>query len=221
MKTYNITYRKTYKIIYIKKYDIKTVSGDSLWSIAKKLGGTVNELKEANNLNTSLLNVGQVLKIPSKEIIDESVYIVKSGDSLYKIAEANNTTVNELMNLNNLKSTSLSIGQVLKLPSKKITQENSYIVKSGDSLYKIAEANNTTVSELMNLNNLTSTSLSIGQVLKLPTTNNSNISKTYTVKSGDSLYKIAEANNTTVSELMKLNNLNSTLLSIGQVLKLK
>ena len=43
----------------------------------------------------------------------------------------------------------------------------------------------------------------------------------YTVKSGDSLYKIAQNNNTTVDELMKINNLSSTLLSIGQVLKLK
>lgn len=91
------------------------VSGDSLWSIAKKLGVTVNELKEANNLSNSLLSVGQILKIPSQEIINESIYTVKSGDSLYKIAAANNTTVNELMKLNNLNSTLLSIGQTLKL----------------------------------------------------------------------------------------------------------
>lgn len=164
--------------------------------------------------------MGQVLKIPSTKIIDESVYTVKSGDSLYKIAQNYNTTVSELMSLNNLSSPNLSIGQVLKLPSKEITPENSYIVKSGDSLYKIASANNTTVSELMNLNNLSSTNLSIGQVLKLPQSG-STATPLYTVKSGDSLYKIAAANNTTVSELMRINNLNSTLLSIGQQLKLK
>ena len=69
-------------------------------------------------------------------------------------------------------------------------------------------------------NNLTSNLLSIGQTLKIPG-KQSTSSNTYTVKSGDSLYKIAQSNNTTVNELMKLNNLNSTLLSIGQVLKLK
>jgi len=200
-------------------YTVK--SGDSLWSIAKKLGVSVDELKAANNLTSSLLSVGQVLKIPGKEIINESVYTVKSGDSLYKIAQDYNTTVDEIKRLNNLSTNLLSVGQVLKLPAKKITEENSYIVKSGDSLYKIANKFNTTVSELMNLNNLSSTLLSVGQVLKIPTTNNSNQSNTYTVKSGDSLYKIANNFNTTVNELMRLNNLSSTLLSIGQVLKVK
>ena len=200
-------------------YTVK--SGDSLWSIAKKLGVSVDELKAANNLTNSLLSVGQVLKIPGKEIINESVYTVKSGDSLYKIAQNYNTTVDEIKRLNNLSTNLLSVGQVLKLPTKEITEENSYIVKSGDSLYKIANKLNTTVSELMNLNNLSSTLLSVGQMLKIPTTGNSNQSNTYTVKSGDSLYKIANNFNTTVNELMKLNNLSSTLLSIGQVLKVK
>jgi len=199
-------------------YTVK--SGDSLWSIAKKLGVTVDELKSANNLTSNTLSIGQVLKIPSKEIIDKNVYIVKSGDSLYKIAQNNNTTVDELMKLNNLTSSALSVGQVLKLPTQQITEDNTYIVKSGDSLYKIAQKYNTTVSELMSLNNLTSTMLSIGQVLKIPRSTSSNV-ETYTVKSGDSLYKIAQKYNTTVSDLMRLNNLNSTLLSIGQVLRVK
>lgn len=198
------------------------VSGDSLWSIAKKLGVTVDELKEANNLTSNTLKIGQVLRIPSKELIEENVYIVKSGDSLYKIAQNYNTTVDELKRLNNLVSNSLSVGQVLKLPTKQITEENSYIVKSGDSLYKIAQTYNTTVSELMDLNNLTSTTLRIGQILKLPAAGKtSTTQQTYTVKSSDSLYKIAQMYNTTVDELVRLNNLKSTLLSIGQVLIVK
>ena len=113
----------------------------------------------------------------------------------------------------------LSIGDVLKIPViEEEVKENIYIVKRGDSLYKIAQNYDTTVSEIMKLNNLTSTLLSIGQQLQIPSTSSSN---TYIVKSGDSLYKIAQNNNTTVDELMKINNLSSTLLSIGQVLKLK
>lgn len=135
-----------------------------------------------------------------------------------------NISVDELKNMNNLTTNALSIGQVLKVPKREITEENSYIVKSGDSLYKIAQNNNTTVGELMNLNNLKTTSLSIGQVLKLPNESNASTntsSNLYTVKNGDSLYKIAQNNNTTVNELMKINNLNNTLLSVGQTLKLK
>ena len=198
-------------------YTVK--SGDSLWSIAKKYNVSVADLKEANGLTSSKLSIGDVLKIPTKEEIPikENVYIVKSGDSLYKIAQNYDTTVSELIQLNNLTSTNLSIGQILEIPTT--TSTNTYTVKSGDSLYKIAQNYNTTVNELVNLNNLSSTSLRIGQVLKIPQPTIST-QNTYTVKSGDNLYGIARVNNTTVMELMALNNLSSTLLNIGQVLKL-
>lgn len=198
-------------------YTVK--SGDSLWSIAKKYNVSVSDLKEANGLTSSMLTIGDVLKIPviEEEEPKENVYVVKSGDSLYKIAQNYDTTVSELMQLNNLTSTSLSIGQILEIPST-TTSTNTYTVKSGDSLYKIAQNYNTTVNELVNLNDLSSTALSIGQVLKIPSTTTT--TNTYTVKRGDSLYEIAQANNTTVTELMNLNNLSSTLLSIGQVLKI-
>jgi len=171
---------------------------------------------QLNNLTSTSLSIGQILEIPVETSIGNT-YTVKSGDSLYKISKKYNTTVNELVSLNNLSNTALSIGQVLKVPTS--STENTYTVKSGDSLYEIARTNNTTVNELISLNNLPSTLLSIGQVLKLPSSTSS-VGSTYTVKSGDNLYKIARENNTTVSELMRLNNLSSTTLSIGQVLKL-
>jgi len=198
-------------------YTVK--SGDSLWSIAKKYNVSVSDLKNANGLTSSLLSIGDVLKIPTviEDEPKENVYVVKKGDSLYKIAQNYDTTVSEIMKLNNLTSTALSIGQILEIPVKNVSN-NTYTVKSGDSLYKIAQNNNTTVNELKSLNNLTSNLLSIGQVLKIPTTTSNN---TYIVKKGDSLYKIAQNNNTTVDELIRINNLGTTLLSIGQVLKLK
>lgn len=167
------------------------------------------------------MSIGQVLKIPTKEETPtkENVYTVKSGDSLYSIAREFDTTVSEIMKLNNLTSTSLSIGQTLEIPTKE-QASNTYTVKSGDSLYSIARRYNTTVDELRRLNNLTSTSLSIGQVLKIPTATDTS-SQTYTVKSGDSLYSIARKYNTTVDELKRLNNLTSTLLSIGQIIRVK
>ena len=200
-------------------YTVK--SGDSLYSIAQKYSTTVSELKQLNNLPSNLLSIGQVLRLPTTTTPTNKTYTVKSGDSLYSIAKAYNTTVSELKQLNNLTSNLLSIGQVLRLPTTTATPTNkTYTVKSGDSLYSIAKAYNTTVSELKQLNNLTSNLLSIGQVLRLPTTTATPTNKTYTVKSGDSLYSIAKAYNTTVSELKQLNNLTSNLLSIGQVLKI-
>ena len=198
-------------------YTVK--SGDSLWSISKKYGITVDELKQANNLTSNLLSIGQNLLIPTKEsetTTDE--YIVQKGDTLYGIANKFNTTVDNLKSINNLTTDSLSIGQVLKLPST-TASTNTYTVKAGDTLYGIANKYNTTVDTLKSLNNLTSNTLSIGQVLKLPGSNSTS-TNTYTVKSGDTLYAIANKYNTTVDALKSLNNLTSNTLSIGQTLKI-
>ena len=216
---------------YINRSNIYIVkSGDSLYSIARKYNTTADELKKLNNLSSNVLNIGQVLKIPSSESNNTgsntgttNTYVVKSGESLYSIARKYNTTVDELKKLNNLSSNVLSIGQVLKIPSSESNNTgsntgttNTYVVKSGESLYSIARKYNTTVDEIKRLNNLTSNLLSIGQVLKIPSGSSTNI---YVVKSGDNLYSIARKYQITVDELKKLNNLNSNLLSIGQVLK--
>lgn len=70
-----------------------------------------------NGLNNTNLSIGQKLKIPSNNS-DESLttYIVKSGDSLWSIAQKYNTTVDDIIKVNNLKSTLLSIGQTLLIP---------------------------------------------------------------------------------------------------------
>lgn len=198
--------------------------GDSLYSIANKLGTTVSELKKENNLTSNTLQIGEVLRIPTKEIYEgeENVYIVQKGDTLYSVAMANNTTVDELKKANNLTSNILSTGQLLKIPSA-LLPESTYIVKKGDSLYSIANKYNTTVDELKRINNLTSNILSIGQILKLPSDKVSDVEKeentiSYTVQKGDSLYSIARKYSTTIDKIKDLNNLTTNLLSIGQVL---
>ena len=207
-------------------------SGDTLWGIAKKLGVTVDKLKRYNNLISNSLSIGQILLIPEEEKEEPSgeykLYTVKSGDNLYKIANANNITVKELMDYNNLSTNNLQVGQTLLIPI--IEQENldeyiTYTVKSGDSLYSIARKYNITVAELRNFNNLKTDLLSIGQVLKIPVKDVESDVETssyieYVVKSGDNLYSIGNKYNLSVSDLKNYNNLNSNLLSIGQVLKI-
>lgn len=189
------------------------VKGDSLWSIAKKFNTTVDKLKELNNLTTNNLSIGQKLVVSSTPI-STNTYVVKKGDTLYNIAKMYNTSVDELLSINNLSTPNLSIGQTLKLPSLD-NDEDYYIVKSGDSLYAIAKKYNTDVQTLKSINNLTTNNLSIGQKLKLSTSSNDNL---YVVVSGDSLYSIARKFNTTVDALKKANNLTTNLLSIGQKL---
>lgn len=213
--------------------------GDSLYSIASRFGVTVNELKSANNLTSNLLSIGQTLIIPSTtpEITPPGeyvVYMVKSGDTLYKIANQYGVSVNDIIEFNQLPSTSLSINQQILIPSSSNNQipDNNfkYTVRPGDSLWKIANEYGITVDQLISANNLTNTTLQIGDQLIIPGRTeepetpispppSSNVIE-YVVQSGDSLYSIAKKYGVTARELQEYNNLPSTLLSIGQVLKI-
>ena len=217
------------------------VRGDSLWSIANRFGVTVGQLRDANNLTTDTLSVGQVLIIPGVSEDDEEdngavfYYTVEKGDSLYSIARRFGVTVQEIIDANNLISNTLSIGQSLIIPGLSAGDDlednegseivpTTYTVVSGDSLWSIANRFGVTVNDLKTANNLTSNLLSIGQTLIIPTTGTNNpgspIYTTYTVKSGDSLWSIANRFGTTVDTIKSLNNLTSNLLSIGQVLQI-
>ena len=115
----------------------------------------------------------------------------------------------------------------------------TYVVKKGDSLWKIARAESVSVSALMKANNLTKDSkIVVGKKLQVPQKAESAVAKaapatageatataattaggaTYSVKSGDSLWKIAHANNTTVTALKQANSLPSDALKVGQKL---
>lgn len=151
-----------------KNDNIYTVKkGDTLYDIAEKYNVSINDIKEKNNLTSNILKIGQVLEIPNSST-GEVNYIVQKGDNLNTIANKYGVTVSDIKKLNNLKTNTLQIGQVLKIPGS--TNYNTYTVKSGDSLWKIANKYNTTVNKLKIINNLDSTVLQIGQKLLLPTT---------------------------------------------------
>ena len=221
------------------------VSGDSLWSIANRFGVTVQALRDANNLTSDVLSVGQVLTIPGVSGEEDNgededngavfYYTVERGDSLWSIARRFGVTVQEIRDANDLTSDTLSVGQSLIIPGisagddledneENDTVPTTYTVASGDSLWSIANRFGVTVNELKSANGLTSNLLSVGQVLIIPTAGSSTpgspIYNTYTVASGDSLWSIANRFGTTVDTIKTLNNLTSNLLSIGQVLQI-
>ena len=199
------------------KYVVK--KGDSLYAIAREFGISVDDLKRANNLSNNNLSIGMILTIPKNNTTsNDNIYIVKPGDSLYKIANMYGMSVNELKELNNLTSNLLSIGQQLKVGESANIPADTYIVKSGDSLYSIAKKFNISVDDLKRANNKTSNLLSIGERLIISTGNINYI--THIVVPGDTLYGIARKYNTTVNAIREANNLNNTMLSIGMNLKI-
>ncbi|QCQ03605.1 LysM peptidoglycan-binding domain-containing protein [Ligilactobacillus animalis] len=201
-----------------------------------KISGQANTSQPSTNTNASQ-NSNQT----------NGTYTVKAGDSLYRIAVNHNMSLQELKNLNNLSSNLIMPGQVLKVSGKTVsnkpstnTAQNSnqnqasgngtYTVKAGDSLWAIANSHKMTLNDLKRINNLSSDLIYVGQTLKVTkgavTTANktnaqSNTKKTYTVKAGDSLWRIASNNGTTVNQLKALNNLTSDMIYVGQNLKLK
>ncbi len=216
-------------------YTVK--QGDTLYGISNQYGVSANELAKINNITNNILKIGQILTIPNNSGTNPDsmfIYTVTKGDNLYNIAKKYNTTVQEIIKLNNLKSTNLSIGQKIKIPEKytnagTLPNYTNYTVKKGDTLYKIANNFNISVDQIMKDNNLNMTLLQIGDNLKIRIPNNEvlqcigeswepNIDIKYTVQKGDSLYSIANKFNTTVEKLKKKNNLKSNLLNIGQVL---
>ncbi len=225
-------------------YTVK--AGDTLYGISNQFGVSVTELAELNNIKGSNLPIGTILKIPSSSGTNPNnmfMYTVKKGDTLYSIARKYNTTVNEIINLNYLKDNNLTIGQVLRIPEMYFNEDEmimpnyiNYLVKRGDTLYSIARQYNIDVNTLIKDNSLPDNNLKVGQTLRIRTNNNNSeieecfgedytpsndtIATTYTVKKGDNLYSIARRYNTTVSDIINLNNLKNNNLSIGQVLKI-
>ena len=152
----------------LKEKNIYTVqTGDSLWLIANKNGVSVDDIKNANNLTSNTLQIGQILIIPGKKTSTKEItYVVKKGDSLWLIANKFDTTVEKIKSVNNLTNNTLQIGQILTIPSS--TEFFTYTVKKGDNLWLIAKNYNTTVDNIKKLNNLTSNTLQINQKLILP-----------------------------------------------------
>lgn len=205
------------------------VSGDTLWKIATKHATTIDTLVKLNNFDvTKALNIGQVLQVPMLETkqpeVGKTIHVVQSGDTLWEISQKYGITVSEILTANKLTTADyLYIGQELFIPIKATVpdaNQTTYTVVSGDTLWKIAQKYGVTISEIQNANNISATSfLYIGQKLVIPT-KVEQTSKTYTVVSGDTLWKIAVANQVTVQQLVDWNQLDITKpIFIGQQLK--
>lgn len=152
----------------------------------------------------------------SPETIPTDTYQVKSGDTLYSIANKLDTTVSELKEINNLSTNLLKVGQILKIPTKFVDVGDTelYQVKNGDTLYSIAKKYNITVNELKQLNDLINDDLSVGQLLTVPS--GLSLVNSYIVSQGDTLYSIAKKFDISVNKLKEYNNLSSNLLNVGQ-----
>jgi cell wall-associated NlpC family hydrolase len=168
--------------VHAETYTVK--NGDSLHTIAKKFDVSESGIKKANNLKSGKLKAGTKLVIPDTKIY----HIVKKGDTLKKIADKYSVSEKELKRINNLKTNKLKNGQQILVKKKSGDIEDSrkafykekssrdaeetYTVKKGDNIWRIANRFDLTVDELKELNGLTDNSLKAGQKLVISRTVN-------------------------------------------------
>lgn len=150
--------------------------------------------------------------------IDAETIKVQSGDTLWKLSQKHDVSVSSIQEANNLSSTTLRLGQALYIPT---TNTTKYTVKSGDFLWSISQSFHTSVKQIQQANQLTSSNIYVGQVLTIPNANKTTTSTTYTVQSGDALWKIAQHYGVSIQHIIDWNQLNSTHLRVGQKLNIQ
>ncbi|HET6528549.1 MAG TPA: LysM peptidoglycan-binding domain-containing protein [Balneolaceae bacterium] len=153
-------------------------AGETLFNIAQQYNVEVQQLKQWNNLHSNRLSIGQVLTV-RKSSPEKIVHTVEAGETLFSISKKYDVNIAELKSWNNLSTSSLDVGQKLTVypgqstdqqdrsivVDKKTQQNTYYVVKSGDSLYRIAAEHGMTVKALKILNDLRSNTIRVGQHL--------------------------------------------------------
>ncbi|MFT0212808.1 LysM peptidoglycan-binding domain-containing protein [Pseudomonas sp. F1_0610] len=162
----------------------------------------------------------QIAQLKPEDQVRWQSYIVQRGDSLSVIAKRFNSSAKTISQHNKLRSNNLRVGQVLTIPGRFATSQQtlavdhvrtqSYTVKSGDSLSVIAQAHGVKEADLKRWNNLKNNTLMVGQQLAINqntsnTTNNAKQPTYYQVQAGDSMYQIAQRHKVSLEQLRQWN----------------
>ncbi len=162
------------------KYKVKR--GDTLGGVAARHKVKIATIKNANNLKSNNIMVGQTLTIPGSSYVASSStakgskptkYKVKRGDTLGGIAARHNVKLASIKSANNISGSNIRVGQVISIPSGQNGHRSAkastvrYNVKKGDTLWEIASKHNVTVANIKKWNKLTSNSLAPGKKLTI------------------------------------------------------
>jgi LysM repeat protein len=167
--------------------------GDTLFSIARRHGTTVDVLQRVNGLRSNTIYTGQRLSLPGPIAApapetsapaassDENVHVVQPDETLLEVALRNGVRVSRLIQANDLgRNAWVYPGQELLLPEEDVPPpdpeepepaptavDGVYVVRAGDTLFSIARRHGTTVDAVMRANALRSNTIRVGQRLNL------------------------------------------------------
>lgn len=171
--------------------------GETLFSISRTYDVSVGDLRRWNRLNSDSLSPGQELLVGPPQDDDSIIHTVQQGQTLFAISRQYGVTIAEIQSWNNLEGTQLNEGQELTIFQVQQADE-----AGRENLQE--QAQDSTPRE----------SIVRGRDGERGTTY-------YTVRSGDTLTKIAREHDMTVNQLRDLNNLQSDMISIGQRLTVR
>lgn len=179
-------------------YTVK--AGESVWSVANKNGITMNQLIEWNNIKNNFIYPGQQL-------------IVKGGNSVN--TNTGSTTSAAKPNTPNTSATT----------STSSSGNTMYTVKAGESVWSVVNKHHITMDQLIEWNNIKNNFIYPGQqvIVKKGSSQTTNQqapagSKTYTVKSGESVWGVADSHGITMAQLIEWNNIKNNFIYPGQTL---
>ena len=179
-------------------YTVK--AGESVWSVANKNGITMNQLIEWNNIKNNFIYPGQQL-------------IVKGGNSVN--TNTGSTTSAAKPNTPNTSATT----------NTSSSGNTMYTVKAGESVWSVANKHHITMDQLIEWNNIKNNFIYPGQqvIVKKGSSQTTNQqspagSKTYTVKSGESVWGVADSHGITMAQLIEWNNIKNNFIYPGQTL---
>ncbi len=179
--------------------------GDGLYSISRRFGVSIEELKDINNLTSDKIYVGQKLSLKStaSQVVEKTIEVSKDTVPPSKEIRTTNIPKND----------------------ESVSKELQYhIVQEGETLYQIAYKYDLAIPALRRWNNVYKDEVRLGQRIFIADPRKSGKSgnnDTHIVAQGDTLYSIARFNNTSVSEIKRLNNLEDNTIFIGQILVIK
>lgn len=208
------------------------VAGDTCFALANRYGTTVQAIIAANpGLNCNNLQIGRMICIPGQPVQcppGTTPYIIRAGDTCFRLAQLAGTTVQAIINANpGLNCNNLQIGQTicipLGIPGGCPTGTMPYVIKAGDTCWALAQTAGISVQALIAANpGINCNNLQIGQTICIPFGQPTGCppgTRPHVIVAGDTCYRLAQTYGTTVQAIINANpGINCDNLRIGSTI---
>lgn len=191
--------------------------GDTLYSLARLLGTSVDALRAANLLDSDALEVGMVLLVPGAERVEAAPVAAPAATPTSMVAgTATGRSTGTVTGTTVATSTGATAGTAAGMTAG--TAASTVTVAPGDTLWSLAQRHGVSVQDLQLQNGLPDANLEVGMVLTIPLDSavGGPAGRTVTVQAGDTLHSLALQHNTSVLQIMESNNLRTANLKVGQ-----